>query len=58
MTWTLRRKFLLGYGSALAAIVVIVVWAFASLSELGEASDAILRSSSRRFEPKAPRTAF
>lgn len=43
MTWTLRRKFLAGYGSALLGLVVVVAWSFASLSELGEASESILR---------------
>lgn len=47
MSWTLRRKFLLGYGTALAGLVVVTAWAFASLSQLGAASDAILRENYR-----------
>ncbi|MBI5441674.1 MAG: HAMP domain-containing protein [Deltaproteobacteria bacterium] len=40
---SLRWKILTGYGIALGLVGVISVWAFATLRDLGEASDAILR---------------
>jgi two-component system, NtrC family, sensor histidine kinase KinB len=43
MTWTLRRKILVGYGIALVLTIVVFAWAFVSLLHLGQASDAILR---------------
>lgn len=43
MTWTLRKKIFVGYGTTLLLMVLIVVWAFINLRNLGEASDAILR---------------
>jgi len=43
MAWTLRKKILIGYGIALALVVVVFVWAFVNILSLGRASDAILR---------------
>ncbi len=42
MKWTLRTKILLGYGIALALMVVILAWSYANLRGLGRASNAIL----------------
>lgn len=42
MTWTLRKKILLGYGITLVITLVVLVWAFVNLLVLGRASDAIL----------------
>ncbi len=42
MKWTLRTKILLGYGIALALMVVILAWSYANLRGLGKASNAIL----------------
>lgn len=42
MKWTLRTKILLGYGIALALMVVILAWSYANLRRLGKASNAIL----------------
>ncbi|MDD5766369.1 MAG: ATP-binding protein [Candidatus Marinimicrobia bacterium] len=43
MIKTLRKKILLGYGTALFLTVVVLIWAFINLLNLGRASDAILR---------------
>jgi NtrC-family two-component system sensor histidine kinase KinB len=43
MVWSLRKKIFIGYGIALALMIVVVVWALIHLLDLGEASDAILR---------------
>ncbi|MFB3884692.1 MAG: ATP-binding protein [Thermodesulfobacteriota bacterium] len=42
MTWTLRKKIFIGYGITLVLMVLILVWAFFNLWQLGQASDAIL----------------
>ena len=42
MVWTLRKKILLGYGMALALVILVFVWAFINLLGLGHASEAIL----------------
>jgi len=42
MIWTLRKKIFIGYGMALALMIVVIVWAFINLLGLGRASDAIL----------------
>jgi len=42
MLWTLRKKILIGYGLAIALVVVVFVWAFINLLRLGRASDDIL----------------
>jgi two-component system, NtrC family, sensor histidine kinase KinB len=47
MTWTLRKKIFLGYGITLGLMVLILVWAFVNLRDLGQASDAILRENYR-----------
>ena len=47
MTWTLRKKIFLGYGITLGLMIVILIWAFLHLQELGQASDAILRENYR-----------
>jgi len=43
VTWTLRKKILIGYAVALVLMVVVVAWGVASLRTLGSASEAILR---------------
>jgi NtrC-family two-component system sensor histidine kinase KinB len=43
MVWTLRKKIFIGYGITLVLMVLILVWAFINLWELGQASDAILK---------------
>jgi NtrC-family two-component system sensor histidine kinase KinB len=43
MVRSLRKKIFIGYGIALALMIVVVVWALVHLLDLGEASDAILR---------------
>ena len=43
MIRSLRKKIFIGYGIALALMVVVFVWALVHLLDLGEASDAILR---------------
>lgn len=43
MVWTLRKKILIGYGMTLALMIVVFVWAFVNLLDLGQASDAILK---------------
>ena len=45
MIWTLRKKIFIGYGITLA--LMILVWAFLDLWNLGRASDAILRENYR-----------
>jgi len=47
MTWTLRKKIFLGYGITLILMVLILVWAFLNLWDLGRASEAILRENYR-----------
>jgi len=47
MQWTLRKKILLGYGIALALLVVVLVLALTSVLRLGRASDAILSENYR-----------
>jgi len=43
MVWTLRKKIFIGYGITLVLMVLVLVWAFINLWDLGKASDAILR---------------
>ena len=43
MIWTLRKKIFIGYGITLLLMVLILVWAFINLWDLGQASDAILK---------------
>jgi len=43
MVWTLRKKIFIGYGITLVLMVLILVWAFINLWQLGQASDAILK---------------
>ena len=43
MSWTLRKKIFLGYGITLVLMVLVLVWAFINLWDLGQASDAILK---------------
>jgi NtrC-family two-component system sensor histidine kinase KinB len=43
MVWTLRKKIFIGYGITLSLMVLILVWAFINLWDLGQASDAILK---------------
>jgi NtrC-family two-component system sensor histidine kinase KinB len=43
MVWTLRKKIFIGYGITLILMVLVLVWAFINLWELGQASDAILK---------------
>jgi NtrC-family two-component system sensor histidine kinase KinB len=43
MSWTLRKKIFIGYGITLFLMVLILVWAFINLWELGQASNAILK---------------
>jgi len=43
MGWTLRRKILLGYSSALVLVMIVLIWAIVNLVNLGKASDSILR---------------
>lgn len=50
MTWTLRKKILIGYGIVLALTVAILVRALLSLLALGQASDAILRENYRSIQ--------
>lgn len=47
MTWTLRKKIFIGYGLTLVLMVLILIWAFLNLWNLGQASDAILRENYR-----------
>ena len=43
MVWTLRKKIFIGYGITLVLMVLVLVWAFFNLWDLGQASDAILK---------------
>jgi two-component system, NtrC family, sensor histidine kinase KinB len=43
VVWTLRKKIFIGYGITLILMVLVLVWAFINLWELGQASDAILK---------------
>ena len=43
MVWTLRKKIFIGYGITLVLMVLVLVWAFINLWDLGQASDAILK---------------
>ena len=43
MSRTLRGKIFIGYGLILALTIMVLVWAFVHLLDLGRASDAILR---------------
>lgn len=47
MTWTLRKKILLGYGIAFLLLAVIFVLSFVNLQRLGRASEAILSENYR-----------
>lgn len=47
MTWTLRKKILLGYGIALLLLGVVFVLSFVNLQRLGQASEAILSENYR-----------
>ena len=47
MTWSLRKKIFIGYGLTLVLMMVILIWAFLNLWDLGQASDAILRENYR-----------
>lgn len=50
MTWTLRKKILIGYGIVLGLTLVILVQAVLSLLTLGRASEAILRENYRSIQ--------
>lgn len=41
--WTLRKKIIIGYGTAFVLILAVLTWAIVNLLSLGDASDAILR---------------
>jgi len=43
MIWTLRKKLVIGYGMILFLMVLVLIWTFLNLWDLGKASDAILR---------------
>jgi NtrC-family two-component system sensor histidine kinase KinB len=43
MVSTLRKKIFIGYGITLVLMVLILVWAFLNMWDLGQASDAILK---------------
>jgi NtrC-family two-component system sensor histidine kinase KinB len=43
MVWTLRKKIFIGYGITLVLMVLVLLWAFINLWEVGQASDAILK---------------
>ena len=43
MVWTLRKKIFIGYGITLVLMVLVLVWAFFNVWNLGQASDAILK---------------
>jgi NtrC-family two-component system sensor histidine kinase KinB len=43
MVWTLRKKIFVGYGITLVLMILILVWAFLNMWDLGQASDAILK---------------
>jgi len=43
MSWTLRKKIFIGYGITLVLMVLVLIWAFINLWQLGQASDAILK---------------
>jgi len=43
MVWTLRKKIFIGYGITLVLMVLVLIWAFINLWQLGQASDAILK---------------
>ena len=43
MVRSLRKKIFIGYGIALALMILVFIWALVHLLDLGEASDAILR---------------
>ena len=43
MVWTLRKKIFIGYGITLVLMVLVLVWVFINLWDLGQASDAILK---------------
>lgn len=47
MTWTVRRKILLGNGAVLLLLALVLAWAFANLRRLGSASEAILSENYR-----------
>jgi NtrC-family two-component system sensor histidine kinase KinB len=47
MAWTLRKKIFIGYGITLVLMVLILIWAFLHLWDLGQASEAILRENYR-----------
>lgn len=47
MVWTLRKKIFIGYGITLVLMVLVLVWAFINLWNLGQASDAILKENYR-----------
>jgi NtrC-family two-component system sensor histidine kinase KinB len=47
MNWTLRKKIFIGYGTTLALMILVLIWAFLNLWNLGQASDAILRENYR-----------
>jgi NtrC-family two-component system sensor histidine kinase KinB len=43
MVWTLRKKIFIGYGITFVLMVLILVWAFINLWDLGQTSSAILK---------------
>jgi NtrC-family two-component system sensor histidine kinase KinB len=47
MKWTLRKKISIGYGITLVLMILVLIWAFLNLWNLGQASDAILRENYR-----------
>lgn len=50
MTWSLRRKLLVGYGLVLGLAAVVFGWALVNLLRLGAASEAILSENYRSIE--------
>lgn len=47
MTWTVRKKILLGNGVVLLLLALVLAWAFTNLRRLGSASEAILSENYR-----------
>ncbi|OHB75489.1 MAG: PAS domain-containing sensor histidine kinase [Planctomycetes bacterium RBG_16_55_9] len=43
ISWTLRRKVLVGYGLALCLIIVVIAWSLVNTARLGKAAEAILK---------------
>jgi NtrC-family two-component system sensor histidine kinase KinB len=47
MAWTLKKKILIGYGTSLILMVLIIAWSLANLLHLGTAGNAILKENYR-----------